>query len=429
LKISNDQIDKLLDGILQLHPKRIDLSLDRVQRLLGKLNNPQGNIKNIIHIGATNGKYSVLRFIQEILRYNKKTTNAYISPHLKRFNERFQLMDEDISNENLFLLLNKVKETNDNDPITFFEATSAAFFEAASKNSADYTLLEVGLGGRLDSSNVVIPTISVINSISYDHQDFLGDDIFKISFEKSGIIKKNIPVVIGYQPYEEARQILIDQAQYMEAPTLIYGYDFFIDEKKDTLVYEDQDNSIKFSNIDKTLGQFQIKNLATAIATCLQLYKVEVRDFLLSDMHHNICFPGRFEKLTKGNLYKLISNQNELYLDGSHNPDGSKNINESLKRLPKKKLCLIIGMINTKDPLKYISEYENIDNITTIAIPDENNSYSSKELKNILSPARDDIQTSESIEEAVRVTSERFPDSRILICGSLYLAGKILDMN
>ena len=194
----------------------------------------------------------------------------------------------------------------------------------------------------------------------------------------------------------------------MEAPTLIYGYDFFIDEKKDTLVYEDQDNSIKFSNIDKTLGQFQIKNLATAIATCLQLYKVEVRDFLLSDMHHNICFPGRFEKLTKGNLYKLISNQNELYLDGSHNPDGSKNINESLKRLPKKKLCLIIGMINTKDPLKYISEYENIDNITTIDIPDENNSYSSKELKNILSPARDDIHPSESIEEAVRVTSERF---------------------
>ena len=429
MKISNEQIDKLLDKLLELHPKRIDLSLDRVRNLLEKLDNPQDKIKNIIHIGSTNGKYSVLRFIQEILRYNQKTTNAYISPHLIRFNERFQLMDYEISNEILFSILKKVNDTNDNDSITFFEATSAAFFEAASKNSADYTLLEVGLGGRLDSTNVIKPVISVINSISYDHQDFLGDDIFKIAFEKSGIIKKNIPVVIGYQPYEEAKQILIDQAQYMEAPTFIYGYDFFINEEKDTLIYEDPDNRIKFSNINKKLGQFQIKNLATAVATCLQLHKIEVRDFLLNDMHLDIYFPGRFEKLIKGNMYKLITNQNELYLDGSHNPDGSKNINESLKRLPKKKLCLIVGMINSKDPVKYISEYENIENIITITIPNENNSYGSVELKNILSLTLGNVQSSDSIQEAIKMTSEKFPDSRILICGSLYLAGKVLELN
>ena len=429
MSVTYQQINSLLNELLKLHPKRIDLSLERIRKLLEKLDNPQNKIKNIIFISGTNGKFSTLKFIQGILKSNNKSTNAYISPHLIRFNERFELMDEEISNEELYSVLNKVKDFNHSDQITFFEITSSAFFEAASKNSADYTLLEVGLGGRLDSTNVITPVISVINSISYDHQDFLGDDIFKIAFEKSGIIKKNIPVVIGYQPYEEAKQILIDQAQYMEAPTFIYGYDFFISEEKDTLIYEDPDNRIKFSNINKKLGQFQIKNLATAVATCLQLHKIEVRDFLLNDMHLDIYFPGRFEKLIKGNLYKLITNQNELYLDGSHNPDGSKNINESLKRLPKKKLCLIVGMINSKDPVKYISEYENIENIITIAIPNENNSYGSEELKNILSLTLGNIQSSDSIQEAIKMTSEKFPDSRILICGSLYLAGKVLELN
>ncbi len=174
MKISNEQIDKLLDELLELHPKRIDLSLDRVCSLLEKLDNPQNKINNIVHIAGTNGKFSTLKFIQDILKSNSKSTNAYISPHLIRFNERFQLMDKEISNEELYSVLNKVKDCNHSDPITFFEITSSAFFEAASNSPADYTLLEVGLGGRLDSSNVITPAISVITSISRDHQDFLG---------------------------------------------------------------------------------------------------------------------------------------------------------------------------------------------------------------------------------------------------------------
>ena len=197
MSISNVQIDNLLEELLKLHPKKIDLSLDRIKILLNKLGNPQNKINNILHIAGTNGKYSTLRFIQEILRYNNKSTNAYISPHLVRFNERFELNDKQITNDELFNLLNKIKNINEGSEITFFESTSGAFFEAASKSHTDYTLLEVGLGGRLDSSNVIDPLISIISSISYDHQDFLGSSIEKIAFEKSGIIKSKIPAIIG----------------------------------------------------------------------------------------------------------------------------------------------------------------------------------------------------------------------------------------
>ncbi len=429
MTVTNQQIDNILSELLELHPKRIDLSLGRIINLLKKINEPQSKIKNIIHVAGTNGKYSTLRYLQEILRYNNKTTNAYISPHLIRFNERFELKDKQVDNETLLNTLINIKDKNDNDPITFFEITSAAFFELASKHTADYTLLEVGLGGRLDSSNVINPLISVISSISLDHQDFLGDKVEQIAFEKSGIIKKNVPVVIGYQPYREAKQILIDQAQYLECPTFIYGRDFFMSEDNDQLVYEDPDHRIKFNKLKNQNGKFQIKNLATAIATCLQLNNVEVKDFLKNDLHQKVYFPGRFEKLENNKLNKLISDENELYLDGSHNQDGSKNINDALKELPKKKLCLIVGMINTKDPLRYISEYDNLELLTTITIPDEENSYSADELKNIFSNNIKNTKQSNSIEEAVESTAKAFPDARILICGSLYLAGKVLELN
>jgi len=429
LTVTNQQIDNILSELLELHPKRIDLSLGRIINLLKKVNEPQSKIKNIIHVAGTNGKYSTLRYLQEILRYNNKSTNAYISPHLIRFNERFELKDKQVDNETLLNALNNIKDKNNNDPITFFEITSAAFFELASKYEADYTLLEVGLGGRLDSSNVINPLISVISSISLDHQDFLGDKIEQIAFEKSGIIKKHVPVVIGYQPYKEAKQILIDQAQYLECPTFIYGYDFFMREDNDQLIYEDPDHRIKFNKLESQNGKFQIKNLAAAIATCLQLHKVEVKGFLKNDLHQKVYFPGRFEKLENNKLNKLISDQNELYLDGSHNQDGSKNINDALKELPEKKLCLIVGMINTKDPLRYISEYDNLELLTTITIPDEENSYSADELKNIFLNNIKNTKQSSSIEDAVKSTAEAFPDARILICGSLYLVGKVLELS
>lgn len=428
MKISNEQIDKLLDELLELHPKRIDLSLDRVCNLLEKLDNPQNKINNIVHIAGTNGKFSTLKFIQDILKSNSKSTNAYISPHLIRFNERFQLMDKEISNEELYSVLNKVKDFNHSDPITFFEITSSAFFEAASNSPADYTLLEVGLGGRLDSSNVITPAISVITSISRDHQDFLGDSIEMIAFEKSGIIKSDIPAIIGYQPYPEAREMLMDQAEYKKAPIFAHGIHWNLTEHNDKLIYEDNQNKIEFDNL-YTHNVFQKKNLGLALATASKLPNIDIKSFLSKNLHNKTYFPGRMEKISDGKLGSTIASTNELYLDGSHNEDAASNLNETINQLTNKKLCIILGMINTKDPISYLSKFDKIDALTVITIPNEESAIDSNELYAGLKKYYENVNRADSIQEALANLNNNYQDARILICGSLYLAGKVLEMN
>ena len=428
MKISNEQIDKLLDELLELHPKRIDLSLDRVCNLLEKLDNPQNKINNIVHIAGTNGKFSTLKFIQDILKSNSKSTNAYISPHLIRFNERFQLMDKEISNEELYSVLNKVKDFNHSDPITFFEITSSAFFEAASNSPADYTLLEVGLGGRLDSSNVITPAISVITSISRDHQDFLGDSIEMIAFEKSGIIKSDIPAIIGYQPYPEAREMLMDQAEYKKAPIFAHGIHWNLTEHNDKLIYEDDQNKIEFDNL-YTHNVFQKKNLGLALATASKLTNIDIESFVSKNLHNKTYFPGRMEKISDGKLGSTIASTNELYLDGSHNEDAASNLNETINQLTNKKLCIILGMINTKDPISYLSKFDKIDALTVITIPNEESAINSNELYAGLKEYYENVNRADSIQEALANLNNNYQDARILICGSLYLAGKVLEMN
>ena len=428
MKISNEQIDKLLDELLELHPKRIDLSLDRVCNLLEKLDNPQNKINNIVHIAGTNGKFSTLKFIQDILKSNSKSTNAYISPHLIRFNERFQLMDKEISNEELYSVLNKVKDFNHSDPITFFEITSSAFFEAASNSPADYTLLEVGLGGRLDSSNVITPAISVITSISRDHQDFLGDSIEMIAFEKSGIIKSKIPTIIGYQPYPEAKEILLDQAEYKKAPIFAHGIHWNLTEHNDKLIYEDNHNQIEFDKLN-THNVFQKKNLGLALAAASKLTNIDIKSFVSKNLHNKTYFPGRMEKISDGKLGSTIASTNELYLDGSHNEDAASNLNETINQLTNKKLCIILGMINTKDPISYLSKFDKIDALTVITIPNEESAIDSNELYAGLKKYYKNLNRADSIQEALANLNNNYQDARILICGSLYLAGKVLEMN
>ena len=428
MKISNEQIDKLLDELLELHPKRIDLSLDRVCNLLEKLDNPQNKINNIVHIAGTNGKFSTLKFIQDILKSNSKSTNAYISPHLIRFNERFQLMDKEISNEELYSVLNKVKDFNHSDPITFFEITSSAFFEAASNSPADYTLLEVGLGGRLDSSNVITPAISVITSISRDHQDFLGDSIEMIAFEKSGIIKSDIPAIIGYQPYPEAKEMLMDQAEYKKAPIFAHGIHWNLTEHNDKLIYEDNQNKIEFDNL-YTHNVFQKKNLGLALAVASKLTNIDIKSFVSKNLHNKTYFPGRMEKISDGKLGSTIASTNELYLDGSHNEDAASNLNETINQLTNKKLCIILGMINTKDPISYLSKFDKIDALTVITIPNEESAIDSNELYAGLKKYYENVNRADSIQEALANLNNNYQDARILICGSLYLAGKVLEMN
>ena len=427
MTVTDTNINQLLDQLLNLYPKKIDLSLDRVNRLLAKLGNPHKKINSPIWIAGSNGKFSTLKFIQSILLSSGKTSNAYISPHLVKFNERFELENTCIDNEELFSLLNQVIDINAKDEITFFEATNSAFFLAASKRNVDFNLIEVGLGGRSDSTAVIEPEISVISSVSMDHQDFLGDTIEKIAYEKAGIIRKHVPVVIGYQPFVAAKKVLIDYAHSTEAPTWIYDQDFFIFKDKDKLVYEDNDHRFKFNKLIHH-GDLQIKNLGLAIATCLQLYKIEVKSYLQNNLHQNVVLPGRFQKLENNKLCNLISKQNELYLDGSHNPDAAYNVNQSLQSLPKKDLCIIIGMLNTKDPNEYIKQYSEIKSVKTISIVDEANSLEAYTLKDIIGKECDYVDSENSLEDALTSIAKENPKSRILICGSLYLAGVVLSL-
>jgi len=429
LTITDLQIEEQLNQLLELHPKRIDLSLDRILSLLAKLNNPQNNIQNIIHIAGTNGKFSTLKFIQSILQTMQKTTNAYISPHLIRFNERFELGTSIISNKDLSLLLTEVKNINANKPITFFEITSACFFLAALRNKADYTLLEVGLGGRLDSSNVMTPKISVISSISNDHHDFLGDTIEKIAYEKAGIIKANIPVVIGRQPFTEALDILVEQAGQHDAPTFIYNKDWNIESKNNKIYYTDPDGEVILEPL-KIHGDFQIYNLGLAIATVKQIEATNINDALIQNNHLEINLPGRVQQIRSGKYQAMISSENELFLDGSHNTDAAFQLNKTLQNLTNKKdLIIILGMINTKDPKSYIAQFKNIKEIKTITIPNEESAISATTLSIDLQEIGIKVSTADNLDEAIQSISRDHPTARILICGSLYLAGQVIKNN
>jgi dihydrofolate synthase/folylpolyglutamate synthase len=429
LNITDLQIEEQLNQLLELHPKRIDLSLDRIQSLLAKLENPQDKIKNIIHIAGTNGKFSTLKFIQVILQAMNKVTNAYISPHLVRFNERFELGTNTISNEALSSLLNEVKNINNDKPITFFEITSACFFLVAARNIADYTLLEVGLGGRLDSSNVMLPKISVISSISNDHHDFLGDTIEKIAFEKAGIIKPSIPVIIGRQPFGEALEVLIEQANQRNAPTFTYKQDWNIELKNNKICYSDNNNEIILEPLN-IHGDFQLYNLGLAIASVIQTEATNVDTALKKNCHLDLVLPGRVQQIKNGKYLDMLSADNELFLDGSHNTDAAFQLNKTLQNLTNKKdLIIILGMINTKDPNNYIKQFDDIKEIKTITIPNEESAIPAATLSTKLKDIGISVSPADNLETAIQSISKDHPTARVLICGSLYLAGQVLKTN
>ena len=290
-------------------------------------------------------------------------------------------------------------------------------------------MLETGLGGRLDSSNVIIPKISVITSISHDHHEFLGKNIEKIASEKAGIIKKDVPTIIGYQPFKEAQKTLMEQANKLNSPVFLYQRDWFFKKINKKLIYEDKKQKIEIDDFNDS-QDFQIKNLGLAIAATSQISGIDIITPLSKNIHQTINFPGRFEKITVGKLMSHLSKNNELYLDGSHNPDAAKNINTCLEELENTKdLCIIIGMLNSKDPHNYVKEFSNIKLIKTIEIPGEENSLSSSELKDKLFTLHDNISEEDSIEAAIKAIASSNPDARILICGSLYLAGQVLKLN
>ncbi len=416
--------DAILARMMALHPKIIDLTLDRVWRLLAALDNPQDKLPPVIHIAGTNGKGSTQAMIRAGLEGWGKSVHAYTSPHLARFHERIRLAGDLISEDHLTQVLDECYSANGDESITYFEITTVAGLLAFSRTSADYTLLEVGLGGRLDATNVITPEVSVITPISIDHEQFLGNTLAKIAGEKAGIIKRGVPVVVGPQP-DEAMEVIEDTAMRLGAPLIAYGQHWHVHEERGRLVYQDECGLLDLP-LPNLMGAHQIQNAGAALAVLRHLGADEAA---CEAAVVGAQWPARMQRLKTGPLVE-IAGAAELWLDGGHNAAAGIALADVLANLPKRPTHLICGMLNTKDVTGYLRPLAaEAASLTAVSIPGEAATLSAEETEAAAKSVDLQADTAENVTEALKAILARDPNSRVLICGSLYLAGAILREN
>ena len=417
--------DAVLERMMSLHPKVIDLVMDRVERLLAILGNPERAIPPVIHIAGTNGKGSTQAMIRAGLEAGGSVVHAYTSPHLARFHERIRLAGELISEDALTDLLDECVRANGPDEITFFEITTCAAFLAFSRVAADYTLLEVGLGGRLDATNVVErPLLTVITPVSIDHQQYLGETLAEIAGEKAGIIKRGVPCVIG--PQEDAGMAVIEaRAARLGSPVLAFGQQWSVWEERGRLVYQDE-NGLLDLPLPNLPGPFQIQNAGAAIAALRALGK----DAAACEAAVTRAYwPARMQRLRFGPLVESAPGV-ELWLDGGHNPAGGAAVAATLARMPVRETHLICGMLNTKDVRGYMQPLAGqVKRLHAVSIPGEKNTLPAEETREAAASVGIDAAVAGSVAEALASIVADSPHARVLICGSLYLAGGVLREN
>jgi len=433
----------ILERLLALHPKKIDLALDRILRLLAALGNPQTKLPPVIHVAGTNGKGSACAFSRAMLEAQGLKVHTHISPHLVRFHERIRIAGELISEDELCATLEEVERVNDGQPITFFEITAAAMFLAFSRHPADALVLEVGLGGKYDATNVVArPAITIIQPVGLDHLEFLGNDIATIAGEKAGIIKPGIPLVVGPQD-EIAREVILRRADSLSAPAFVFGQDFFARQEHGRMVYEDETGLLDLP-MPRLVGRHQIDNAGVAIAglrhAMMDGRRLDWgRDNAVEKGLRSVDWPGRLQHLSHGPLIADAPTDSEIWLDGGHNPHGAAAVSRAIADLDEKvdrPLYLICGMLRTKDAVGYLSAFKGLArHVVTVAIPGEAASLGAGALYDAARQAGLDAAPSEDLEDAilqVGAWARAHPKEagpRILICGSLYLAGKVLQEN
>ncbi|UWR72630.1 bifunctional folylpolyglutamate synthase/dihydrofolate synthase [Phaeobacter inhibens] len=416
--------DAILARMMALHPKIIDLTLDRVWRLLAALDNPQDKLPPVIHLAGTNGKGSTQAMIRAGLEGGGKSVHAYTSPHLARFHERIRLAGELISEQHLSEVLDECYAKNGGENITYFEITTVAGLLAFSRMPADYTLLEVGLGGRLDATNVITPEVSVITPISIDHEQFLGNTLAKIAAEKAGIIKRGIPVVVGPQP-DEAMEVIEATAARLGAPLIAYGQHWHVWEERGRLVFQDEAGLLDLP-LPALLGAHQIQNAGAALAV---LRHMGADEAACEAAMTNAEWPARMQKLKTGPLVD-VAPEAELWLDGGHNAAAGLALAKVLAGLPARPTHLICGMLNTKDVSGYMAPLApHVESLTAISIPDEVNTLSAEETEAAAKSVGIAAGTAESTIAGLQAIIAKDPQARVLICGSLYLAGHILRDN
>jgi dihydrofolate synthase/folylpolyglutamate synthase len=430
--------DDILGELRRLHPLFMDLSLGRLERLLAQLGHPERKLPPVIHVAGTNGKGSTIAFLKAIFEAAGCRVHVYTSPHLVRFNERIAIPDADgrarpIPEPQLIRLLERVAEVNAGAPITFFEITTAAAFLAFAETPADVVLLEVGLGGRFDATNVIdAPALTVITPISMDHADKLGDTVEKIAFEKAGIMKRGIPCVVARQA-PAVSATLETEAVRRGAPLIRWGQDFDAFEQRGRLVFQQQDQLLDLA-FPALIGPHQIINAGTAIATALAFEAVRVDEAAIARGLTGAQWPARMQRLGPGALSGLLREECELWLDGGHNPAGGQAIAQTLADLEERSprpLHMVVGMMGQKDAAGFLEPFQGLARrMIAVPIPDAHEATAAPDaLVDIAEGLGLPAETAGTVPAALRrIMASSDGPVRVLICGSLYLAGHVLAL-
>ena len=429
------RIEAVLQRLGGMHPKRIDtvgantLSLDRIERLLAALDSPQDRLPPVIHVAGTNGKGSTVATLRACLEAAGYRVHVYTSPHLVRFNERIRIAGALIEDDALAELLEECERANGGAPITFFEIVTTVAFLAFSRTPADFTLLEVGLGGRNDTTNVVRqPAVTAITPVSLDHQAFLGDTVAAIAGEKAGILKPGVPAVTGPQT-EEAAAVIAARAGAITAPLYRWEEEWRCAPAANGMRYEGARWRLDLP-LPSLPGAHQIANAGTAIACLEQLRGVSLPEAAIADGLRHIEWPARLQRLKRGPLVNRLGAGWELWLDGGHNPSAGAALAATAARWRDRPLYLVVGMLNTKDAAGFLAPLAlYARRLHAVTIPGEENPHPAEEIAEAAHAVGIGAQVAPSVDTALNDIAEREAPGRVLICGSLHLAGSVLADN
>jgi len=429
--------DTLLERLKELHPQSIDLSLGRIERLLAALGHPEEKLPPVLHVAGTNGKGSFLAFARAIAEATGKRVHVYTSPHLAHFHERIVLAGPHgsavIAEEFLVDCLARTEAANDGELITLFEITTAAAFVAFSEVPADLLLLETGLGGRLDATNVVAkPRLTAITPVSIDHVSFLGDRLTEIAGEKAGILKPGVACVVGRQEHE-AFQAIEARAEHIGAPLIAAGRDFDTYDQHGRLIFSTPTGLLDLP-LPRLKGRHQIDNAGMAIASADLLFGEALTTRALERGLTHAEWPGRLERLGAGGLHAYAADGTEIWVDGGHNAAGGRAIAQALAELEERvprPTHLVFGMMDTKDARAFIAPFKGlVERIYTVPIPNEPNAFGAEALADIVRAEGFKVTAASSVPDALLRSQDALPGpGRVLVCGSLYLAGHALRLH
>ncbi|HEY8595280.1 MAG TPA: folylpolyglutamate synthase/dihydrofolate synthase family protein [Devosiaceae bacterium] len=421
--------DAILKRLLTLHPRVIDLTLGRIERLLDDMGRPQDRLPPVIHVAGTNGKGSTVAFLRAMLEASGQRVHVYTSPHLVAFRERIRLSGTLVSNRRLNAALEQCEMVNRGQPITFFEITTAAAFKLFAEEPADYLLLEVGLGGRLDATNVIDnPLGAIVTPVSIDHVEYLGPSLAGIAAEKAGILKAGVPAVFARQS-DEAMEVLRNRAGQLGIVPFVAGEQFDGYQQGGRLVYQD-DQGLLDLPLPHLAGPFQVDNAAVAIAAARH-FGLPVDEAAIARGMRDVVWPARLMPLG-GALNELLPKTHELWLDGGHNSAGGAVLSEALKRMNAARprpLVLVMGTFANKDARGFLSHFGDLPEcVLTVPIPGERAAWPARELAAVARTLGLSARPVRSVRAALKKAAE-IDNARVVICGSLHLAGAVLQQN